>query len=75
MQQNNGEVDVNVLIGLYNQKLAAALNQNVLYEAKLTTLKQDFDEERTNLQQEIVTLQEEIQSLKKTKKPNNIASR
>jgi|TARA_Y100000994_G_scaffold34144_1_gene24391 uncharacterized protein YlxW (UPF0749 family) len=75
MQQNNGEVDVNVLISLYNQKLAAALNQNVLYEAKLTTLKQDFDEERTNLQQEIVTLQEEIQSLKKTKKPNNIASR
>ena len=53
MQQNNGEVDVNVLISLYNQKLAAALNQNVLYEAKLTTLKQDFDEERTNLQQEI----------------------
>ena len=75
MQQNNGEVDDNVLISLYNQKLAAALNQNVLYEAKLTTLKQDFDEERTNLQQEIVTLQEEIQSLKKTKKPNNIASR
>ena len=46
MQQNNGDVDVNVLISLYNNKLAAALNQNVLYEAKLTTLRQDFEEEK-----------------------------
>ena len=68
MQQNNGDVDVNVLVSLYNGKLAQSLNQNVLLEAKLQTLKNDFEEETKVLQQEIVTLQEEIQKLKKTKK-------
>ncbi|AAX44497.1 hypothetical protein PSSM2_119 [Prochlorococcus phage P-SSM2] len=67
-QQNNGDVDVNVLVSLYNGKLAQSLNQNVLLEAKLQTLKNDFEEEEKNLQQEIISLQEEIQKLKKTKK-------
>ena len=71
MQQQNSEVDVNVLVSLYNQKLAQASNQVVLLEAKLQTLKQDFEEEERNLQQEIVTLQEEIQKLKKTKKTDS----
>ena len=60
-QQNNGDVDVNVLVSLYNGKLAQSLNQNVLLEAKLQTLKNDFEEEEKNLQQEIISLQEEIQ--------------
>ena len=68
MQQNNGDVDVNVLVSLYNNKLAQSLNQNVLLEAKLQTLKNDFEEEEKNLQQEIISLQEEIQKLKKTRK-------
>ena len=67
-QNNNGDVDVNVLVSLYNGKLAQSLNQNVLLEAKLQTLKNDFEEEEKNLQQEIISLQEEIQKLKKTKK-------
>ena len=62
MEQNNSEVDVNVLVSLYNQKLANALNQNILLEAKLQTLKQDSD-------QQILDLEEEIQQLKKDKKP------
>ena len=61
-QQNNSEVDVNVLVSLYNQKLANALNQNILLEAKLQTLKQDSE-------QQILDLQDEIESLKKAKKP------
>ena len=68
MQQNNGDVDVNVLVSLYNNKLAQSLNQNVLLEAKLQTLKNDFEEEEKNLQQEIISLQEEIQKLKKARK-------
>tara|TARA_B100000965_G_scaffold327338_1_gene290118 strand:- start:1321 stop:1536 length:216 start_codon:yes stop_codon:yes gene_type:complete len=68
MQQNNGDVDVNVLVSLYNGKLAQSLNQNVLLEAKLQTLKNDSEEETKLLQQEIVTLQEEIKKLKGTKK-------
>jgi len=67
-QSNNGDVDVNVLVSLYNGKLAQSLNQNVLLEAKLQTLKNDFEEEEKNLQQEIISLQEEIQKLKKTRK-------
>ena len=35
--QQNSEVDVNVLVNLYHTKLATALNQNVLLEAKLKT--------------------------------------
>ena len=62
MEQNNSEVDVNVLVSLYNQKLANALNQNILLEAKLQTLKQDSE-------QQILDLQDEIESLKKAKKP------
>ena len=64
MQQNNGDVDVNVLVSLYNNKLAQSLNQNVLLEAKLQTLKNDFEEEEKNLQQEIISLQEENRKLK-----------
>tara|TARA_Y100000739_G_scaffold48591_1_gene38008 strand:+ start:615 stop:833 length:219 start_codon:yes stop_codon:yes gene_type:complete len=67
-QNNNGDVDVNVLVSLYNGKLAQSLNQNVLLEAKLQTLKNDFEQEEKNLQQEIISLQEEIQKLKKTRK-------
>lgn len=68
MQQNNGDVDVNVLVSLYNQKLAQSSNQVILLEAKLQTLKKDFEEEERNLQKEIVSLQEELLTLKKTKK-------
>ena len=68
MKQYNGDVDVNVLVSLYNGKLAQSLNQNVLLEAKLQTLKNDSEEETKLLQQEIVTLQEEVKKLKGTKK-------
>ena len=46
---NESEVDINVLVRLYNQKLAALTNQNVLLEAKLQTLTADFTEEKNNL--------------------------
>ena len=71
MQQNNGDVDVNVLVSLYNQKLAQSSNQVILLEAKLQTLKKDFEEEERNLQQEVISLQEELLKLKKTKKTDS----
>ena len=58
MQQNN-EVDVNVLVNLYNSKLSSALNQNVLLEAKLQTLKNDFEKEKQELLAEIANLKGE----------------
>ena len=57
--QQNSEVDVNVLVNLYNSRLSAALNQNVLLEAKLQTLKNDFESERNELLEQIANLKGE----------------
>ena len=56
--QQNSEVDVNVLVNLYHTKLATALNQNVLLEAKLQTLKNDYEKEKHELLVEIANLTE-----------------
>ena len=54
--QQNSEVDVNVLVNLYHTKLATALNQNILLEAKLQTLKNDYEKEKNELLEEIANL-------------------
>ena len=54
--QQNSEVDINVLVNLYHTKLAAALNQNVLLEAKLQTLKNDFQKEKNELLEQLANL-------------------
>ena len=64
----DSEVDVNVLMRLYNQKLAALTNQNVLLEAKLQTLVDDFTEEKNQLLKENLELQSQIENLNKSKK-------
>ena len=51
--QQNSEVDINVLVNLYHTKLATALNQNVLLEAKLQTLKNDFEKEKNELLEQL----------------------
>ena len=51
--EQNSEVDINVLVNLYHTKLAAALNQNVLLEAKLQTLKNDFEKEKNELLEQL----------------------
>ena len=56
--QQNSEVDVNVLVNLCHTKLATALNQNVLLEAKLQTLKNDYEKEKHELLEEIANLTE-----------------
>ena len=62
--QQNSEVDVNVLVNLYHTKLASALNQNVLLEAKLQTLKNDYENEKHELLEEIANLTESNGSTK-----------
>ena len=54
--QQNSEVDVNVLVNLYHTKLETALNQNVLLEAKLQTLKNDFQKEKDELLEQLANL-------------------
>jgi hypothetical protein len=64
----DSEVDVNVLMRLYNQKLAALTNQNILLEAKLQTLSDDFAQEKNELLETNSDLQNQIHELKKFKK-------
>ena len=56
--QQNSEVDINVLVKIYHQQLANALNQNVLLEATLETLKQDYEEKINNLLQETANIED-----------------
>ena len=59
--ENQSEVDVNVLVKIYNSKLAAVSNQNVLLEAKLATLSQDFKEQMDALLQENADLKAQLE--------------
>ena len=62
MTQNN-DVDINVLISIYNQKLSTISNHNVLLEAKIQTITQDFLEEKTELLKQIKELQDKHDDL------------
>jgi hypothetical protein len=64
----DSEVDINVLVRLYNQKLAALTNQNVLLEAKLQTMVEDFSKEKNDLLAENLDLQNKYDELKNSKK-------
>ena len=55
--ENNREVDINVLVQLYNQRLSTLTNQNVLLEAKIQTLTKDFAVERKKLIEQNIELQ------------------
>ena len=59
--ENQSEVDVNVLIKIYNSKLAAVSNQNVLLEAKSATLSQDFQEQIDALLEENADLKAKLE--------------
>jgi len=59
--ENQSEVDVNLLIKIYNSKLAAISNQNVLLEAKLATMSQDFQEQMDALLEENAELKAQLE--------------
>jgi hypothetical protein len=64
----NSEVDVNILVNLYNQKISALTNQNILLEAKLQSLTKDFEEQKNVLLTENLNLQNKYDELKNSKK-------
>lgn len=64
----DSEVDINILMRLYNQKLALVTNQNILLEAKLQTLTEDFGKEKSQLLESNLELQNKYEELKKSKK-------
>jgi len=59
--ENQSEVDVNVLMKLYHTKLSQLTNQNILLEAKLTTLTQDYKEQIEALLEENANLKEQLE--------------
>ena len=64
----NSEVDVNILVNLYNQKISTLTNQNILLEAKLQSLIKDFEEEKNKLLTENLNLQNKYDELKNSRK-------
>ena len=60
---NQTDVDINVLIQIYNAKLAQLSHQNVLLEAKVQTLTQDFLDEKNDLLASLKELQEKHDNL------------
>ena len=63
MTNQNNDVDVNVLIKIYNQKIATLTNQNMLFEAKLQTVIQDALDEKNDLLASLKELQEKYDNL------------
>jgi hypothetical protein len=69
---NQSEVDVNILISLYNQKISNLINQNVLLEAKVQSLIKDFSEDRNKLLIVNLDLQKKVDELSKVKRPQKL---
>jgi len=67
MAQNN-DVDINVLFQIYNQKLSTISNQNVLLEAKIQTMTQEFALER----QRLIDINIKMQKDYETKYPEGV---
>lgn len=61
---NNSEVDINLLVSIYNQKISTLTNQNILLEAKLQTLIKDYEEEKNSLLMKIIDLTDNKKSTK-----------
>ena len=59
--ENQGDVDINVLVKLYNSKISQLSNQNILLEAKLTTLTQDYNAQMESLLEENADLKQRLE--------------
>jgi hypothetical protein len=62
----NNDVDVNILIQNYHNKISTLYNQNILLETKLQSMAQDFNKEKEILIMKNLELQTEIDNYKKT---------
>ena len=45
----DSEIDVNFLVGIYNQRLNAMTSQSILLEAKIQSMLKQFEEDRNKL--------------------------
>ncbi len=66
--QNDNDIDVNLVVNIYNQKISSLINQNVLLEAKIQSLVKSFNEEKNSLLMANLELQKKIDLFGKEKK-------
>ena len=64
----NNDVDVNVLVNVYNQRIAQLTNQNIYLEARITSLTKDFQEEKDLLLKANLEMQKQIDGFSKPKR-------
>jgi hypothetical protein len=57
------DIDVNVLVGIYNQKINTIFNQNILLEAQIQSLTKSFSEEKNILLKANLELQQKYDAL------------
>jgi hypothetical protein len=63
----NNDVDVNILVNVYTQKISNLLNQNILLEAKMQSLVQDYEDGKNKLLIANLELQKKYDDLIKNK--------
>jgi hypothetical protein len=61
----NTDVDVNILIQNYHNKISTLYNQNILLEVKIQSLTQDYTKEKEVLILKNLELQKELDNMKK----------
>lgn len=66
--QNDNDIDVNLVVNIYNQKISSLINQNILLEAKIQSLIKLFNEEKNSLLMANLELQKKIDLFNKEKK-------
>ena len=57
------DLDVNVLVSVYNQKINTLMNQNILLEAQIQSLTKTFAEEKNILLKANLELQQKYDAL------------
>lgn len=60
LSKMQNEVDINILVSNYTQRIASLTNQNILLESKLQSLINDFTEEKNQFIEEIESLKVEL---------------
>ena len=70
MDVQKSDVDINVLVKLYNQRLSTLVNQNVFLEAKIQTMTQEFALER----QRLIDINIKMQKDYETKYPEEVSN-
>jgi len=66
----NNEVDVNILVNVYNQKISSLINQNILLEAKIQSNLKDYEEEKNTLLMANLELQKKYDEFNRSKQKN-----